>query len=183
MSKVLPLTKAEINELLAELTLENDMDFEQAFSKLIEHEGGFSNHPDDKGGATMWGITEKVARQNGYNAPMGMMTLDFAKIVYKKLYWEAIRAEELPSEVRFAVFDAAVNSGVTRAVRWLQQSVNEVQDGIIGPMTIKAVRQSIPSVTATRLNGIRLLFMTNQPNWSSFGKGWARRIASNLVNS
>lgn len=159
------------------------MNFEQAFSKLIEHEGGFSNHPDDKGGATMWGITEAVARQNGFNAPMKSMTLDFAKLIYKKLYWDAVRADELPDEVRFAVFDAAVNSGTGRAIKWLQQAVNEVQDGVIGAMTLRAVRQNIPSIVATRLNGLRLLFMTNQPNWPAFGKGWARRVADNLVNT
>lgn len=159
------------------------MNFDQAFSKLIEHEGGFSNHPEDAGGATMWGITEAVARQNGFNAPMNTMTLEFAKLIYKKLYWEAIRADELPDEVRFAVFDAAVNSGTGRAIKWLQQAVNEVQDGVIGSMTLRAVRQNIPLIVATRVNGLRLLFMTNQPNWPAFGKGWARRVADNLVNT
>ena len=159
------------------------MNFEQAFSKLIEHEGGFSNHPEDAGGATMWGITEAVARQNGFSAPMNTMTLDFAKLIYKQLYWDSVRADELPDEVRFAVFDAAVNSGTGRAIKWLQQAVNEVQDGVIGAMTLRAVRQNIPSIVATRLNGLRLLFMTNQPNWPAFGKGWARRVADNLVNA
>ena len=159
------------------------MNYEQAFSKLIENEGGYSNHPDDKGGATMWGVTEQVARQNGYTAPMQDMTLDYAKLLYRKLYWDACRCEELPPEVRFPVFDAAVNSGVSRAIKWLQQSVNEVQDGVIGTMTLQAVRRAIPSITATRINGIRLLFMTNQPNWPAFGKGWARRVANNLVNT
>ncbi len=180
---VIPLSTKEIQDLLFELCgepTENPMNYEQAFAKLIEHEGGFSNHPHDTGGATMWGITEQVARQNGYKAPMEVMTLDYARLLYKQLYWDACRCEELPAEVRFPVFDAAVNSGVNRSIRWLQQAVNETQDGVIGPMTLRAVRQSIPSNTATRISGFRLLFMTNQPNWPTFGKGWARRIASNL---
>ena len=159
------------------------MNFDQAYDLLIKHEGGFSNHPDDKGGATMWGVTEAVARQNGYTGPMKDLTPPFAKIIYRKLYWDAVSAEQLPDEVRYAVFDAAVNSGTGRAIKWLQQAVNEKQDGVIGSMTLRAVRQSIPSVTAARINGIRLTFMTNLPNWPAFGKGWARRIASNLTGS
>lgn len=180
---VIPLSTKEIQDLLFELCgepTENPMNYEQAFSKLIEHEGGFSNHPEDTGGATMWGITEKVARQNGYKAPMKDMSLDYARLLYKQLYWDACRCDELPPEVRFPVFDAAVNSGVNRSIRWLQQAVNETQDGVLGTMTLRAVRQNIPSIVATRISGLRLLFMTNQPNWPAFGKGWARRIASNL---
>ena len=157
------------------------MNFDQAYDLLIKHEGGFSNHPDDKGGATMWGVTEAVARQNGYTGPMKDLTLEYAKVLYRKMYWDAVSAEQLPDEVRYAVFDAAVNSGTGRAIKWLQQAVGEKQDGVIGSMTLRAVRQSIPSVTAARINGIRLTFMTNLPNWPTFGKGWARRVASNLM--
>ena len=156
------------------------MNFEQAFELLIKHEGGFSNNPDDKGGATMYGVTEAVARQNGYTGPMKDLTLEYAKVLYRKMYWDAVRADELPAEVRFTVFDAAVNSGVNRAIKWLQQAVNETQDGVIGSMTLRAVRQSIPSIIAVRISGIRLMFMTNQPNWPTFGKGWANRAAKQL---
>ena len=156
------------------------MNFDQAFTKLLGHEGGFSNHPDDKGGATMYGVTEQVARQNGYAGPMKDMTLKYAKVIYRRLYWDAVRADELPEEVRFSVFDAAVNSGTSRAIKWLQQAVSIEDDGVLGSVTLAAARIAIPGITATRINGIRLLFMTNQPNWGAFGKGWARRIAGNL---
>jgi lysozyme family protein len=177
------LTQQELDDLLAEVCgnpTEQTMNFDQAFSKLIEHEGGFSNHPDDKGGATMWGVTEQVARQNGYMGAMRDLTIDYAKVIYQKLYWDACRCGELPEEVRFSVFDAAVNSGTGRAVKWLQRAVGVVDDGVIGSFTLAAARVAIPAITATRINGLRLLFMTNQPNWGAFGKGWARRIASNL---
>lgn len=180
MSTVLTtLTEDEYQYLLKELK-ESEMNFEKAFSKLIEHEGGFSNHPDDKGGATMWGVTEAVARQNGYNAPMKDMTLDYAKVLYRRLYWDAVRADELPDDVRFIVFDAAVNSGVGRSIKWLQEAVGAAQDGVLGPKTLTAVRQLPPLLLVARLCAIRLRFLTNLPNWNSFGKGWARRIASNL---
>ena len=159
------------------------MNFEQAFDLLIAHEGGFSNNPADGGGATMYGVTEQVARQNGYTGSMKDLTLDYAKVLYRKMYWDAVSAEQLPDEVRFAVFDAAVNSGTGRAVKWLQQAVNETQDGVIGAMTLRAVRQAIPSITAARIGGIRLLFMTNLPNWTTFGKGWTIRVAKNLMGA
>ena len=159
------------------------MNFEQAFDLLIAHEGGFSNNPADGGGATMYGVTEQVARQNGYTGAMKDLTLDFAKVLYRKLYWDAIRLEDMPEDVRFTVFDAAVNSGTGRAVKWLQQSVGVVGDGVIGDVTLRAVRQAIPSITAARISGIRLLFMTNQPNWGTFGKGWSIRVAKNLMGA
>ena len=156
------------------------MNFDSAFDLLIKHEGGFVNDPRDGGGATMYGVTEQVARQNGYTGAMKDLTLEYAKIIYRKLYWDACRCEELPEEVRFPVFDAAVNSGTGRAIKWLQQSVGVADDGVIGNFTLTAVCKAMPTITATRINGIRLLFMTNLPNWNAFGKGWARRIAANL---
>lgn len=159
------------------------MTFDEAFTHLLGHEGGYSNHPADKGGETMWGITEAVARQNGYTGAMKDMGQSFAKIIYRKLYWDAVRAEDLPPEVRFNVFDAAVNSGTGTAIRWLQQAVGEKQDGIIGSKTLTAIiNQPVAAINA-RFNGLRLLFMTNLPNWSSFGRGWARRIATNLIEA
>jgi lysozyme family protein len=159
------------------------MTFDEAFTALIGHEGGYSNHPADKGGETMWGITEAVARQNGYMAPMKDMGQSYAKIIYRKLYWDAVRAEELPADIRFNVFDAAVNSGTGTAIRWLQQSVGEKVDGVLGSLTVMATRQKAPHVINARFNGIRLLFMTTLPSWNSFGKGWARRIATNLIEA
>ncbi len=178
----LPLTQDELDDLLFEICGEErrTMDFNQAFTKLLKHEGGFSNHADDTGGATMWGVTEAVARANGYVGEMRHLTQDFAKGLYKAAYWDACRCDELPAAVRFVVFDAAVNSGVGRSIRWLQQAVGVKVDGAIGPMTLKAVASFEQNALASRISGVRLKFMTDLPNWDSFGKGWARRIASNL---
>lgn len=159
------------------------MNFDEAFTRLMGHEGGYSNNPADKGGATNWGVTEAVARQNGYTGDMKDLGQSFAKIIYRKLYWDAVSADQLPPDVRFAVFDAAVNSGVNRAIKWLQQALGIAEDGTIGSQTLSAARQAIGSITAVRIHGIRLLFMTNQPNWSTFGRGWAARIAKNMTEA
>ena len=157
------------------------MTFDEAFHKLLGHEGGYSDHAADTGGRTMWGVTERVARQHGYTGEMRDLPQAFAKQVYLNSYWKPIKAEELPSAIRFHVFDAAVNSGTGQAIRWLQRAVGERQDGIIGPLTLAAVRQIEPLVLASRYSGLRLRFMTDLSNWTNFGRGWARRIADNLI--
>lgn len=155
------------------------MNFDQAFDRLIGHEGGYSNHPDDPGGETMWGVTARVARANGYTGAMKDLSRSTAKSIYRKLYWDAVKADQLPEVVRFDVFDGAVNSGVSQSAMWLQRAAGVVDDGVIGPKTIAASTAAGPVITA-RYNGHRLEYMTDLKTWPSFGKGWARRIASNL---
>ena len=153
------------------------MNFDQAFNILLKHEGGFSDHPADPGGKTRFGITEAVAREAGYRGDMRELPLDLAKRIYKDRYWDAVRAEELPAAVRYAVFDAAVNSGPRQAIRWLQRAVGVRDDGIIGPITLGAVRAADPERLLRRVLAQRLRFMTGLSNWPAFGRGWARRIA------
>ena len=156
------------------------MNFETAFDLLITHEGGFSNHPDDPGGATMYGVTEAVARAEGYTGSMKDLTLDFAKSVYRKRYWDACRCDQMPDPLRYPLFDAAVNSGPGQAIKWLQLAVGVKVDGAIGPVTQQAVNVLPAQVTRQKMVGARLRFMTNLANWPSFSKGWARRIAAIL---
>lgn len=159
------------------------MNFDTAFDRLIGHEGGYSNHPDDPGGETMWGITKTVALRNGYTAPMADMPRDTAKDIYRRQYWDTIHADALPDSLRFAVFDGAVNSGVAQSVKWLQRACGAPADGIIGPMTLAAVGKFPPEKLLRWMQGVRLRFMTDLPTWGSFGKGWARRIADNLMEA
>ena len=156
------------------------MNFDEAFTKLLGHEGGYSNHPSDPGGATMWGVTEKVARQHGYMGDMRDYPVFEAKLVYRSTYWDACRCDELPDAVRFDVFDGAVNSGVGQSIKWLQRSVGVQDDGVIGMKTLLACTLLAGATVQARYNGHRLEFMTNLKTWSAFGGGWARRIASNL---
>ena len=96
------------------------MNFDTAFTKLLKFEGDYSNDKDDPGGATRYGITEQVARENGYSGSMRELPVDFAKAVYKRKYWDKIKGDELPNGIDYACFDAAINSGPGRAVKWLQ---------------------------------------------------------------
>lgn len=157
------------------------MTFDEAFSVLLGHEGGYSDHQSDPGGRTMWGVTERVARSHGFTADMRTLTRAEAKRIYRADYWGPIRADELPPDVRFDVFDGAVNSGVKQSIKWLQAAVGATADGIIGPKTLAAVHAMTPDRVARRYNGHRLRFMKDLKNWPSFSRGWADRIASNLL--
>lgn len=157
------------------------MTFEDAFDRLLGHEGGYSNHPADKGGETMWGVTVKVAREAGYVGEMRDMPQKVAQAIYKARYWSKCRCDELPAEIRFDVFDCAVNSGVSTSIQLLQKALGVKEDGIIGEQTISAAKFQAPTRIVARFNGARLNLMTNLNNWDAFGKGWARRIASNLM--
>ncbi len=157
------------------------MNFNQAFEVLLGHEGKYSNNPADPGGETMYGITKAVAATNGYHDDMRNLPIEFAKKVYRRMYWDQCRCDDLPADVRFDVFDAAVNSGVAQATKWLQRAVGVTADGIAGRVTVAASQDTRNLVN--KFNGQRLMFMTDLPTWSTFGKGWARRIASNLMRN
>lgn len=156
------------------------MDFDAAFAQLFGHEGAYSNHKDDPGGETMWGVTVAMARQNGYSGAMRDMPVDVAKVIYQKRFWSAVKADQLPNDVRYIVFDAAVNSGVTQAIFWLQRAAGVTDDGILGPKTLAAVANADPHRLCRKILAQRLKFMTDLKTWDTFGKGWARRIASIL---
>ena len=152
------------------------MTFDDAFETLIGHEGGLVDHPSDPGGLTNYGISQRSYPGEDIRA----MTLDRAKLIYKRDFWGPAGCDAMPDGMRFQVFDAAVNSGVRAAVRMLQAAVGEAEDGILGPKTLQAV-QSMPAARLTaRFNGQRLAFMTTLSNWPAFGRGWARRVAANL---
>jgi lysozyme family protein len=157
------------------------MPFDEAFNLLLLHEGGYSNHAADPGGATRFGVTEAVARAEGYTGAMRDYPLSEARKVYRKRYWDALRLDDLPAEIRFDLFDAAVNSGVTQSVKWAQRILALKDDGIIGPATMQALSTCNRQKFLAKYNGQRLLFMTSLPTWPSFGRGWAKRIAENLM--
>lgn len=152
------------------------MNVAQAMKRLLGNEGGYVDHPQDPGGATNFGVTEKVARAHGYQGDMRNLPMGIAVEIYETDYWRPIKADQLPDSLKFHVFDAAVNSGTTQAIKWLQKAAGLTEDGVIGPRTLSAASM----VTPAKYSAIRLRFMTNLSTWPTFGKGWARRIADNL---
>jgi lysozyme family protein len=152
------------------------MDFDKAFEQLIGHEGGYVNDKRDPGGETKFGISKR-----SYPAEdIAGMTLERAKELYLRDFWGPAGCGAVPDGVRFDLFDTAVNSGVKTAIKLLQRAVGEVDDGILGARTLQAVNSMPAPRIVARFNGVRLAMMADLPTWPAFGRGWARRIASNL---
>lgn len=152
--------------------------FDDAFDALIGNEGGYVNNPADPGGATCWGVTERVARAHGYTGPMQALPKETAKVIAKKLYWDPLHLDQFDPRVAFQIFDASYNGG--HPVIWLQGAAGVPVDGLIGPATIAAVQAVDPLRFLLRWNALRLTYFTSLKTWPTFGKGWANRIASNL---
>lgn len=156
------------------------MDFNSAFDRVIGHEGGYVNNPKDPGGETNYGITLNVARSEGYTGNMRDLTREQAKEIYRKAYWGKIKADQYPAAIAYQVFDTAVNHGVSQAIKFLQRAVGVLDDANLGPVSIAAIKSMPVSDVLSRFNAERLDFYTNLSTWSSFGKGWVRRVAVNL---
>lgn len=154
--------------------------FHEAFERLISHEGGYSNHPDDPGGETMYGITKRVAMQEGYDGPMRNLSRKRASEIYKSAYWDRAKADQYDFAIGFQLFDAAVNHGIGNAIRLLQRAVGTADDGIVGPMTLAAVDEMTVTDVLMRFNAERLDFYASLITFSTFGRGWTRRVAENL---
>jgi lysozyme family protein len=153
------------------------VNFDTAFDRLLGHEGTYSNDPADAGGETMWGISKRAYP----DLNIASLTREEAKFIYLRDFWQKIHAEELPGAVAFQVFDFAVNSGIGTAVRYLQRALKVADDGYWGPVTRQAVAQTRADDLLLRFNALRLDYYTRLSTWPSFGKGWARRVAQNLL--
>jgi lysozyme family protein len=167
------------------------MNFDTAFHKLHGHEGDFTDDHRDPGNWTggrigvgeLKGTKFGIAANTYPNEDIRGLTIERAKQIYRRDFWDQVRAEELPAQLRYPVFDAAVNSGVRQSIRWLQRAVGATDDGVFGPMTMLAVKQNNADVVVRRLLSQRLRFMTGLSNWPAHGRGWARRIADLMENS
>lgn len=152
--------------------------FDDAFSALIGNEGGFVDNKADPGGATRWGVTERVARANGYTGDMRALPLETAKEIAKRVYWDPLHLDEFDPRIAFQIFDSNYNGGQT--VRWAQAAAGAAVDGKMGPATIAALKLADPRAFVLSFLSQRMLYLTNLATWSSFGKGWTRRIANNM---
>ena len=154
--------------------------FEKSLAELLKHEGGYSDHPQDPGGRTNLGVTQAVWEDwiDRAVSEENMKALTPAKVapLYREMYWDRIKADKLPSGVDYCVFDAAVNSGASRAAKWLQTTVGAVADGMIGEQTLKQVLLTNPLMVIDKYSAIRLEFLKGRSTWPTFGKGWERRV-------
>ena len=153
--------------------------FDKCFDMMLTHEGGFVNHLEDPASATNLGVTKSTMQQYlGHHISMGEMkslTPEDVKWIYRKLYVDKVRFDDLPSGLDWAVLDWTVNSGTGRVAKALQKLVGATQDGAIGPKTLQAVMKHDPAELIDKLHDTRQKFYESLSHFKTFGKGWTRR--------
>jgi len=155
--------------------------WDASFEMVLKHEGGYVNDPRDPGGRTNLGVTQRAweayLNRSVTEAEMRALTPDTVKPFYKTMYWDKIKGDQLPAGADYAAYDLAVNSGVGRAAKYLQEIAGVVADGVIGPKSLEAIKACNPKELVDALCDMRLAFLKRLPTFETFGKGWSRRVA------
>jgi lysozyme family protein len=147
---------------------------------ILKHEGGYVDHPEDPGGATMKGIT--LATFSAFKGkPMTKDELRAisdadVRTIYKDQYWDALRCDELKSGVDLLAFDMAVNKGVRRAVKLMQRGAGVADDGALGPKSMAAINAADPADLIAKVSEERRDFYKSLKTFPTFGRGWLRRV-------
>ena len=145
--------------------------FDRAFAKVVSIEGGFIDDPKDPGGATKFGISQRAYPQEN----IARLTLDRAKEIYRRDYWDKVHGDCIPDPLSCFVFDAAVNHGVKQSIVMLQNALKVTADGIAGQVTINAVKKANKDVCVRFMTNRAIrYFQTN--NFDRFGNGWLNRL-------
>lgn len=155
--------------------------YPRVLATTLKWEGGWANHPKDPGGATMKGVIQRT--YDAYRLARGLPRRSVREIqdnelqdIYRTGYWIKVNGDNLRVGEDLAVFDFGVNSGPARAAKYFQRAVGAPQDGQIGSATLRAAAKLTPAETVKRVCDARLGFVRALSTWSTFGKGWARRI-------
>ena len=152
----------------------------QSFRVLIErilgHEGGYVNDPNDPGRETKWGISKRSYP----DLSIAGLSREEAIDIYYRDFWKPLAAK-FPMSLGFQVLDAAVNHGMGNAIRILQRAIGVAPDGDWGPRSKEALASMSPSMAILAFLGERLNFYTQLSTWNHFGKGWANRISGNAA--
>lgn len=155
---------------------------ERCLAETLRHEGGWSDHPADPGGATMGGVTLATYRQFRPGATKDdLRAITDAELgrIYREGYWDKVRGDELPAGMDLVAFDGAVNSGPRRGARWLQSALGVTADGVVGPETIAAAEaHGNPRDVIRRACQGRMRWLRGLKTWSTFGRGWTARVAA-----
>ena len=151
--------------------------FDEIIEQVLEHEGGYVDDPTDSGGETKYGISKRAYPDEDIKA----LTVEKAKELYKRDYWDRFKVDRLPDRIRHIYFDMCVNMGGGRATKILQEACNSKNsykidvDGGIGKNTIKASA----NLEDFRLRAYRVMFyaelVMKKPNQERFWVGWFRR--------
>ncbi len=144
--------------------------------RVLSHEGGYVNDPNDPGGETKWGISKRSYPHLNIKD----LTRQDAIAIYQRDFWQRVQGDKLPVPLVFQALDAAVNHGIGNAVRWMQRAAGVADDGVIGPVTLAAVARQEPADLVLNFNAERLEFYAKLQTFDHYGRGWTRRVAKNL---
>lgn len=155
--------------------------FEKSLKYVLIHEGGYANDPNDSGGPTMKGITQRV--YDAYRIRMGRQKANVRDIsnkevedIYRRQYWDAIRGDDLPAGVDYATFDFAVHSGVGRAIKELQAAAGLRPDAHMGTVSLEALAEGSHEQTVRKLQDRRRKFIRKLSSYKYFKRNWERRV-------
>ena len=154
--------------------------FETCLDLLLKDEGGFVNNPKDPGGMTNLGVTktawESFVGRASSEKEMRSLTRKSVSSFYEKKYWDACKCDSLPSGIDYLIFDFAVNAGVGRAIKTLQDVLGITKDGSIGPVTLQNVDISDKIDLISRYSSAKIRHYESLPTFPEFGKGWLSRV-------
>ena len=152
-------------------------EFDDIIEVVLKHEGGYVNDPKDPGGETKYGVSKRAYP----DVDIKGLTIEGAKEIYKRDYWDKNKVDTVPSKLKHIYFDMAVNMGKGRAVRILQEAANGKNknkidvDGGLGPAT----RRALDGVELERVRAYRVKYYANlvkrKPDLGKFYFGWFRR--------
>jgi lysozyme family protein len=157
--------------------------FDACLAFVLDQEKGYVDNPQDPGGRTNLGVTQKVweewvGRESNEKEMRNLTKADVAPL-YQRKYWNACRCDELPIGVDLCVFDTAVNSGPGRAIKLLQSCIGVPADGAIGSVTVATITQFKGSSIIHLIDeycSARQSYLISLPNFGTFGKGWTKRV-------
>lgn len=153
--------------------------YQSAINQVFKSEGGYTNEATDPGGPTNWGITIHDARQfwkpDATADDVRTMPKSIAEDIYRKHYADVIWYDRLPPGIDYTVLDYAINSGVSKSIKTLQEVVNAPVDGIMGTHTLAAVDAKIPEEVISKIWAERLAYNQSLPNWPTYKRGWTTR--------
>jgi len=161
------------------------MAYEDSLKFVLSVESGYVNDPDDKGGATNFGIIQTVYDSYRVEKNLPKQSVKFissAEVsdIYLTEYWNPSHAGSAQHPLDTVIFDCSVNSGVGRAIKTLQQALGLVVDGLFGPNTLKALQNCNAHDVAEKFLDIRSKFYdaigAKNPSQMKFEKGWHNRI-------
>jgi len=163
--------------------------WDKSFDMVIAHEGGFTNDerdpgnklPDGRKGSTMLGCTqanwEKYIGHEVTQDDMKALKKEDVKPLYKRDYWDAVKGDDLPIGVDYAVFDFAINAGPSVARKMIQKALGVTADGAIGPATMKAIQEANDKDLLDKFSHSKEAFYKSLPTFQTYGKGWLKRVA------